>query len=90
MTYIPTLVTLIQVVTLIGANGSTSTTPSTPTPSTTPSFYDYSCNSDTYTLELTSFSSIWAIINMVVILISTIIYLIYICFNKFVNTMTLN
>ncbi|AIB03208.1 ORF53 [Bovine gammaherpesvirus 6] len=50
-------------------------------------FYKYSCNADTYPLKLTSFSSIWALVNVLVVVISTVIYMMYHCFNKFVNTL---
>lgn len=51
-------------------------------------FYDYSCNANTYTPSLTSFSSIWALLNTLVIIIATVIFLMYVCFNKFVNALT--
>ncbi|AJG42979.1 hypothetical protein KM481_gp49 [Harp seal herpesvirus] len=66
---------------------TTSNTTSTPA---LPSFYDYSCNADTYKIELTSFSSIWALLNVVIVLFTTILYLIYICFTRFVTTMALS
>lgn len=52
------------------------------------SFYSYECNADTYTPNLSSFSTIWALLNVLVIIISSIVYLMYLCFNKFVDTMT--
>lgn len=51
-------------------------------------FYSYECNADTYAPNLSSFSTIWALLNVLVIIISFIVYLMYLCFNKFVDTMT--
>ncbi|AJE29700.1 ORF53 [macacine gammaherpesvirus 12] len=58
----------------------------TPPTSTTPSFYDYDCSADTYQPMLSSFSSIWAVINSVLVAIATFLYLTYMCFFKFVET----
>lgn len=51
-------------------------------------FYSYDCNADTYAPNLSSFSTIWALLNVLVVIISSIVYLMYLCFNKFVDTMT--
>ncbi|UTM04833.1 envelope glycoprotein N [Equid gammaherpesvirus 2] len=53
-----------------------------------PTFYSYDCNADTYAPQLTSFSTIWTLLNVLVMTIACVIYLIYMCFNKFVATMT--
>ncbi|AAX58089.1 ORF53 [Ovine gammaherpesvirus 2] len=50
-------------------------------------FYSYSCNADTFVLRLNSFSSVWALINVFVVLISAVVYMTYVCFTKFVNTL---
>ncbi|AAD21379.1 unknown [Macaca mulatta rhadinovirus 17577] len=55
-------------------------------PSVTPSFYDYDCSADTYQPVLSSFSSIWAVINSVLVAVATFLYLTYMCFFKFVET----
>lgn len=51
-------------------------------------FYSFDCNADTYAPNLSSFSTIWALLNVLVVIISFIVYLMYLCFNKFVDTMT--
>lgn len=50
-------------------------------------FYDYECNADTYDISLTSFSSIWALINVLLVIVASVLYMIYMCFSRFVNTM---
>nr|UTK45529.1 envelope glycoprotein N [Equid gammaherpesvirus 5]UTK45608.1 envelope glycoprotein N [Equid gammaherpesvirus 5]UTK45687.1 envelope glycoprotein N [Equid gammaherpesvirus 5]UTK45766.1 envelope glycoprotein N [Equid gammaherpesvirus 5] len=50
-------------------------------------FYSYDCSADTYAPKLTSFSTVWTLLNVLVMTIACVIYLIYMCFNKFVNTM---
>ncbi|ATA58283.1 UL73 viral envelope glycoprotein [Eptesicus fuscus gammaherpesvirus] len=49
-------------------------------------FYDYSCTADTYEMSFSSFSSVWAFLNVAIILIATVLFLVYMCFNKFVDT----
>lgn len=51
-------------------------------------FYDYSCSANTFTPTLSSFSSIWALLNALVIVAATIIFLMYVCFNKFVAALS--
>lgn len=51
-------------------------------------FYNYECNADTFTLQLNSLSTIWTLIDVLLISIACSIFLMYMCFNKFVNTMT--
>lgn len=51
-------------------------------------FYDYSCSANTFTPTLSSFSSIWALLNALVIVAATIIFLMYVCFNKFVTAIS--
>ncbi|UTM04360.1 envelope glycoprotein N [Equid gammaherpesvirus 2] len=58
------------------------------TPSESKTFYSYDCNADTYAPQLASFSTIWTLLNVLVMTIACVIYLIYMCFNKFVATMT--
>ncbi|UTM04517.1 envelope glycoprotein N [Equid gammaherpesvirus 2] len=58
------------------------------TPSESKTFYSYACNADTYAPQLASFSTIWTLLNVLVMTIACVIYLIYMCFNKFVATMT--
>ncbi|AIA62090.1 orf53 [Alcelaphine gammaherpesvirus 2] len=53
----------------------------------TAGFYSFSCNADTYLLRLNSFSSIWALINVFVVLVSTVVFMTYLCFTKFVDTL---
>nr|BEG23048.1 glycoprotein N [Macronycteris gammaherpesvirus 1] len=55
----------------------------------TSNFYSYSCNADTYELQLTSFSTVWTLLDVLVVSLACAIYLMYLCFNKFVNTMAL-
>ncbi len=50
-------------------------------------FYSYTCNADTFSPSLTSFASIWALLTLVLVIIASAIYLMYVCFNKFVNTL---
>lgn len=56
-------------------------------PSASPStlFYKFDCSADTFEISLTSFASIWAIINVVVVFIASIIFIMYACFTKFVQ-----
>lgn len=66
---------------------------SAPTPAPAPpveasdQFYSYTCNADTFSPSLTSFASIWALLTLVLVIIASAIYLMYVCFNKFVNTL---
>ncbi|AAC58100.1 ORF53 [Alcelaphine gammaherpesvirus 1] len=53
----------------------------------TAGFYSFSCNADTYLLRLNSFSSIWALMNVFVVLVSTVVFMTYLCFTKFVHTL---
>ncbi|ARW78115.1 envelope glycoprotein N [Common bottlenose dolphin gammaherpesvirus 1 strain Sarasota] len=53
-------------------------------------FYDFKCNADTYTPALGSFSSIWALFNTLVVIVATVIFLLFVCFNKFVSAMIQN
>ncbi|QDQ69260.1 envelope glycoprotein N [Colobine gammaherpesvirus 1] len=61
-------------------------TPTSTTP-TTPGFYDTSCTAETFSPTLSSFSSIWALINAFIVLVATFFYLVYLCFFKFVDEM---
>ncbi|AMA67409.1 envelope glycoprotein N [Vespertilionid gammaherpesvirus 1] len=81
--FIVGLVTLMSLVSVI--NCSVGTSPAT---SNSNNFYDFSCNADTYTPTWTSFATIWTLINVFVISISCIVYLMFMCFSKFVNAMT--
>lgn len=51
-------------------------------------FYDYSCSANTFAPSLSSFSTIWALLNAMVIVAATIIFLMYVCFNKFVAALS--
>lgn len=51
-------------------------------------FYDYSCSAYTFAPSLSSFSTIWALLNAMVIVVATIIFLMYVCFNKFVAALS--
>ncbi|AAK38256.1 ORF47 [callitrichine gammaherpesvirus 3] len=52
-----------------------------------PIFYSYMCNADTFSPSLTSVSSIWAMMSVTLVIIASTLYLMYVCFNKFVTTM---
>lgn len=52
-----------------------------------PSFYSPECVADMYTPQMATFASIWALLNFILVIISSCIYLMYTCFNKFVNAM---
>lgn len=51
-------------------------------------FYNYSCNANTFNPSFSSFSSIWAMLNAMVVLVTTVVYLMYLCFNKFLVAVT--
>ncbi|AGY30735.1 ORF53 [Retroperitoneal fibromatosis-associated herpesvirus] len=62
-----------------------STSAVTPSPVSPPGFYDSDCTADAFSPTLTSFSSIWALVNVLIVLIATFFYLVYLCFFKFVD-----
>nr|QRE02533.1 Envelope glycoprotein gN [Otarine gammaherpesvirus 4] len=85
---------LVFVLELIAAYEAHSATMSTSTQLAMPSngrdmgnFYNHSCNADVYAPSLWSFSTIWAILNVTLIMAATIVYLMYVCFSGFVKTM---
>lgn len=51
-------------------------------------FYNYSCNANTFNPSFSSFSSIWALLNAMIVLVTTVVYLMYLCFNKFLTAVT--
>ncbi|BBB06505.1 glycoprotein N [Rhinolophus gammaherpesvirus 1] len=97
------LLSLILCYLTIGINANKTTTPTTSSTataaattavtstasndSTTVDFYSFTCNADTYALQLNSVSTIWTLIDVLIISVACSIYLMYMCFNKFVNTM---
>nr|WIV69360.1 hypothetical protein [Bovine gammaherpesvirus 4] len=50
-------------------------------------FHQYNCTADRFPPTLLSFSSIWAILNVLIVLLATILYCLYTCFYKFVHDM---
>ncbi|BAV17906.1 ORF53 [Human gammaherpesvirus 8] len=56
-----------------------------PTSVTTPGFYDVACSADSFSPSLSSFSSVWALINALLVVLATFFYLVYLCFFKFVD-----
>lgn len=64
---------------------SATTSGGQPPPSASSLFYKFDCSADTFEISLTSFASIWAIINVVVVFIASIIFIMYACFTKFVQ-----
>ncbi|ADW24394.1 hypothetical protein RHVP.53 [Cricetid gammaherpesvirus 2] len=53
-----------------------------------PGFYDKNCNADTFSPSFKSVSSVLAIINGSVVTAASGIYLMYVCFSRFLTTMT--
>lgn len=53
-------------------------------------FYSTECIADTFVPSIATFASIWAVISFVLVIVSSSIYLMYTCFNKFVTAMVSN
>lgn len=59
----------------------------TPQNGTTTSFYSESCTADTYSPNFQSPSSIMALISFLLVIVSTVLILLYMCFMKFATAM---
>lgn len=73
--------------TLVAGEAGPTPTPAAPGAEVRERFYSYQCNADTFSPSLTSFASIWALLTLVLVIVASAIYLMYVCFNKFVNTL---
>nr|CAC85048.1 hypothetical protein [Saimiriine gammaherpesvirus 2] len=51
-------------------------------------FYSNSCSADTYVPNIKTFSSVWAIVNLIEIFFACLLYLRYLCFVKFISKLT--
>nr|CAC85012.1 hypothetical protein [Saimiriine gammaherpesvirus 2] len=51
-------------------------------------FYSNSCSADTFVPSIKTFSSVWAILNVIVFFCASLLYLKHLCFVRFISNLT--
>nr|CAC84286.1 hypothetical protein [Saimiriine gammaherpesvirus 2]CAC85006.1 hypothetical protein [Saimiriine gammaherpesvirus 2] len=51
-------------------------------------FYSNSCSADTYVPSIKTFSSVWAILNVIIFFCACLFYLRHLCIVKFISNLT--
>lgn len=48
-------------------------------------FYSSACSADTFQITLRSFATIWTVLDLVVLFVSAVVFVMYLCFHRFVT-----